>query len=136
MEKARAEYLDQIEGLGKRMPVTFLCFTVASLALMGIPPLPGFFSKWDIASASLGLGNVFGLIGLAALLISAVLTVLYQIGTVTAACLPVHTESQTQPETGRLETAGMTAPIAIITVCIVALGLLYAPIHNWLTAIL
>ena len=44
MEKANCAYLDEIEGLGRRMPITFACFSLASLALIGIPPLPGFFS--------------------------------------------------------------------------------------------
>lgn len=32
-------------GLAKKMPITFVTFVVASLALAGIPPLSGFFSK-------------------------------------------------------------------------------------------
>ena len=35
MVKTGNDYLDQIEGLAKRMPVTFACFTVAGLALIG-----------------------------------------------------------------------------------------------------
>ncbi len=135
MENAHCEYQDQIEGLGRRMPVTFLCFTVASLALMGVPPLPGFFSKWDVASASAALNHPLGLLGVAALLISAVLTALYQMGTVTAACLPLN-GAQPEAASGRLETLGMTFAIVCTTLCTAALGLLYGPIHAWLTAIL
>lgn len=148
MENARCEYQDQIEGLGKRMPVTFFCFTVASLALMGLPPLPGFFSKWDIASASAALAHPLGLLGVAALLVSAVLTALYQMGTVTSACLPVSvvgeqktkakkkSKSKTAPAavSGGLESSGMTAAILCTTVCVTALGLFYGPLHAWLAA--
>ncbi len=35
-------------GLARRMPVTFACCAVASLAIAGIPPLSGFASKWMI----------------------------------------------------------------------------------------
>jgi NADH-quinone oxidoreductase subunit L len=37
-------------ALGKRMPVTFAVFLIGSLALAGIPPLAGFFSKDEIAT--------------------------------------------------------------------------------------
>ncbi len=50
--------VEELKGVGKLMPVTMLCFTVASLSLVGIPPMGGFLSKWVIAQASLhnGLG--------------------------------------------------------------------------------
>ncbi len=35
-------------GLRKQMPVTFATFTVATLAIMGLPPFSGFFSKDEI----------------------------------------------------------------------------------------
>jgi multicomponent Na+:H+ antiporter subunit D len=33
-------------GLGRRMPWTFAAFTLAALAMVGVPPTNGFFSKW------------------------------------------------------------------------------------------
>ncbi len=43
-------------GLGWRMPVTFLTFLVGALALCGMPPLSGFYSKDAILAATLA-GN-------------------------------------------------------------------------------
>ncbi len=40
--------LDELGGLGRAMPFTFLTALVASLSISGIPPLNGFFSKWMI----------------------------------------------------------------------------------------
>ena len=40
--------LDKLSGLARTLPVTFMSMTVASLAISGIPPLNGFFSKWLI----------------------------------------------------------------------------------------
>jgi NADH:ubiquinone oxidoreductase subunit 5 (subunit L)/multisubunit Na+/H+ antiporter MnhA subunit len=40
--------LTRLGGLGRRMPVTFACCAVASLAIAGVPPLSGFASKWMI----------------------------------------------------------------------------------------
>jgi NADH:ubiquinone oxidoreductase subunit 5 (subunit L)/multisubunit Na+/H+ antiporter MnhA subunit len=40
--------LDELGGLGRAMPFTFLTALVASLSISGIPPFNGFFSKWMI----------------------------------------------------------------------------------------
>jgi NADH-quinone oxidoreductase subunit L len=40
--------LDRMRGFRKAMPFTFLCFVVGGLALAGIPPFSGFFSKDEI----------------------------------------------------------------------------------------
>ncbi len=37
--------LNKLGGIGKYMPVTFVCFIVAAAAISGVPPLNGFFSK-------------------------------------------------------------------------------------------
>lgn len=40
--------LDNLGGLGRSMPLTFIGFLFASFAISGIPPFNGFFSKWMI----------------------------------------------------------------------------------------
>jgi len=37
--------LGKLGGIGRRMPVTFVCFIVAAAAISGVPPFNGFFSK-------------------------------------------------------------------------------------------
>ncbi len=71
--------VDELQGLGKKMPVTFVCFTVLSLSLIGIPPTGGFFSKWYLATAALDSSSVGALSWLAPaiLLVSALLTAGY-----------------------------------------------------------
>lgn len=41
-------------GLAKKMPVTHVTFLIATIAISGIPPLAGFFSKDEILAAALG----------------------------------------------------------------------------------
>jgi NADH-quinone oxidoreductase subunit L len=43
----------QMGGLAKKMPITHLTFLIAMLAIAGIPPLAGFFSKDEILLAAL-----------------------------------------------------------------------------------
>jgi len=54
-------------GLRRRMPVTFWTFLVATLALCGLPPLSGFFSKDAVLAQALhsGLSSRHALFGVA-----------------------------------------------------------------------
>jgi hypothetical protein len=59
-------------GLRKLIPWTFATFVVGTLAIAGIPPLAGFFSKDEILASALGkYGNVFFAIGLLTALLTA-----------------------------------------------------------------
>ncbi|MCW2473956.1 proton-conducting transporter membrane subunit [Candidatus Symbiopectobacterium sp. NZEC151] len=49
--------LDQLSGLGRKMPITFALFLFAGLSLSGIPPLNGFASKWLIYQAAFQSGH-------------------------------------------------------------------------------
>ncbi|GAC1398796.1 MAG: NADH-quinone oxidoreductase subunit L [Mycobacterium sp.] len=56
-------------GLRKVLPVTFATFGLGYLAIIGVPPLAGFFSKDGIIEAALGSGGVRGpILGTAAIL--------------------------------------------------------------------
>ena len=62
-------------GLAKKMPVTFACFTIGVLAIIGMPGLAGFFSKDAILYLALENNtSVF-----AVLTITAVLTAFYMV---------------------------------------------------------
>ncbi|MFT4200528.1 NADH-quinone oxidoreductase subunit L [Gordonia sp. (in: high G+C Gram-positive bacteria)] len=64
-------------GLRTRMPITFATFGLAYLAIIGIPPLAGFFTKDHIIEAAFGAGGVRGpLLGIACVL-GAALTAFY-----------------------------------------------------------
>jgi NADH-quinone oxidoreductase subunit L len=45
---AGEQSLDRMKGFRKAMPFTFACFVIGGLALSGIPPFSGFFSKDEI----------------------------------------------------------------------------------------
>ena len=64
-----------LTGIGKKMPATIWCFTLAGCSLVGVPPLCGFFSKWQLAQGALASGvAVFSWLGPVVLLVSALLT--------------------------------------------------------------
>jgi NADH-quinone oxidoreductase subunit L len=51
--------LDKMGGFRKVMPFTFGCMVVGGLALSGIPPFSGFFSKDEILSYMIDRGGVY-----------------------------------------------------------------------------
>jgi NADH-quinone oxidoreductase subunit L len=63
-------------GLRRLMPFTYWCFLAGSLALVGIPPFSGFFSKDSILAAALARGT-FGAILWVGAIFGAFLTGLY-----------------------------------------------------------
>jgi NADH-quinone oxidoreductase subunit L len=63
-------------GVGRLMPVTRIAFLIGSLALVGVPPFAGFFSKDSIIAASLTRGW-YGAVLFAVALVGTFLTGLY-----------------------------------------------------------
>ncbi len=51
-------HLDKLKGLGRKMPITSLGLVVCLLALAGVPPLNGFWSKLILFGAALDAGAV------------------------------------------------------------------------------
>lgn len=49
--------LDQLGGLARYMPITFIACLVASLAISGVPPFNGFVSKWMVYQGVIELGK-------------------------------------------------------------------------------
>ncbi|MGN0242469.1 MAG: complex I subunit 5 family protein [Lachnospiraceae bacterium] len=70
--------VEELRGIGKKMPVTMACFTLAALGLIGVPPTGGFVSKWYLAIGSLKSDcGILAYIIPVILLISALLTAYY-----------------------------------------------------------
>ncbi len=73
----KVNYVDELTGMGRRMPRVMACFTCFSLSLIGIPPFGGFISKWQLATAALDQGGLAAQIGVVVLMVSALLTAGY-----------------------------------------------------------
>ncbi|WP_058365824.1 proton-conducting transporter transmembrane domain-containing protein, partial [Haloparvum sedimenti] len=74
------DYISEMAGIGKRMPLTMGAFTVASLGMAGIPLLAGFVSKYYMLIGGIRMGArltpvAYYLVG--ALLLSGVLNIAY-----------------------------------------------------------
>ena len=76
--KCGAERVDEMRGIGKKMPKIMWSFTLCALALIGIPPASGFISKWYLATGALATDMpVVSWLGPVVLLVSALLTAGY-----------------------------------------------------------
>ncbi|MGV0735113.1 NADH-quinone oxidoreductase subunit L [Mycobacterium syngnathidarum] len=64
-------------GLRKVLPVTFATFGLGYLAIIGVPPLAGFFSKDSIIEAALGAGGLRGVVLGGAAILGAGITAFY-----------------------------------------------------------
>lgn len=69
-----ASKVSEMEGLGRRMPVVFVCFMLASFSVIGLPPMAGMWSKLLLATASFGSGAWMVAV---ALIISSLLSLCY-----------------------------------------------------------
>jgi NADH-quinone oxidoreductase subunit N len=49
--------LEKYRGLGRRMPITAIAFSISLLALAGVPPLNGFWSKLVLFGAAINSGT-------------------------------------------------------------------------------
>jgi NADH-quinone oxidoreductase subunit L len=58
-------------GLSKKMRITYITFFIACLAIAGIPPFSGFFSKDEILSAAWASNPLYYILGAAGALITA-----------------------------------------------------------------
>lgn len=79
MHQSGKSYIFELDGMGKKMPKVFIIFTVAGLALMGVPGFAGFISKWNLMSAAVDNENPLAVWGVVALLVSALFTAMYML---------------------------------------------------------
>jgi formate hydrogenlyase subunit 3/multisubunit Na+/H+ antiporter MnhD subunit len=116
MVTSHAKMLDELGGLGRRMPITFGIFLFAGLSLAGIPPLNGFSSKWLIFSACFESGH--WLIGAAAM-VASLFTLAAVLKFAHAAFMGPPTEIASHVQEAPLP---MRIPMCILTALNVVLG--------------
>ena len=58
MYRTHADSLEQLAGIGRKMPVTLAVFAVAAFSAIGLPPLNGFTSKWMLYHGLMAEGDV------------------------------------------------------------------------------
>ena len=129
------EYVDDIEGYGKKMPITFACFTICSLALIGVPPFLGFFSKFELAKAAASQGTLVSFVAVCALMFSAILTAMYLLEIVIKAYFPSKSFNLNSLKNVKEAPRAITYPMVVITSMLVLLSLAAKPLFDILNVI-
>ncbi len=113
--------ISEMSGLGRSMPITFAAFAVASLSMIGAPPVAGFVTKWKLLTGAMEMPtHAMGI--LLVLLASTLLNVAYFAPVTFKAFFGKRPEGE--PETGMREAPlAMVVPIVIAAAISVILGI-------------
>lgn len=133
--KSGKHYTYELKGIGKSMPINMWCFTLASLALVGVPPLGGFISKYYLGLGGLGFSHYsLGFFGVVTLIISAILTGGYLIPIIRDSFFPGATFDYS---TVKILEPGAYAmvPIIIMVIAVAFLGIFPRILIDFITNI-
>nr|WP_236589440.1 proton-conducting transporter membrane subunit [Ramlibacter aurantiacus] len=65
-ERIGVTQVQQLDGAGRRMPLTMVAFSIGALGMIGVPPVAGFVSKWYLGIGGLQAGQPWVIAVLAA----------------------------------------------------------------------
>ena len=135
MHETMHSYVYEINGVGRKMPVTFAMYTISSLSLIGIPGLCGFISKLHLVLGGLEVGSTLAVIGSAALMLSAFLCAIYTLSVTVRAFFPMEgtdryigADDYVAKEVGVL----MLLPICTFTLVNVIFGIFPGPLTSFI----
>lgn len=125
----------EFDGLGKSMPITFVCFIVASITMVGIPPAAAFVSKWYLCIGAMALSyKILSYISIGILMTSALLTAGYLFPVFIRGFLPK--EENSNNEYPKLEPGLLIlSSLALLTVAILTIGIYPKFIINYIVDI-
>jgi len=123
--------VDQLRGIGLRMPWTMVAFTIGALSMIGVPPTAGFVSKWYIIAGAFQVESYFTL---AVLMISTGLNAAYFLPIVFRAFF--RPEDQAPPSDHGEAPWPMVAALTTTALLVLAFFVLNGPIVDIETRIL
>ncbi|MDO5564161.1 MAG: proton-conducting transporter membrane subunit [Eubacteriales bacterium] len=135
MHKSNKEYIPDFKGFARKMPVTFATFSIASMALTGVPLLCGFVSKYNIAIAAVRENSFIAFVGIIVLLISAYLTAKYLFDVVIKAYFPGKDFNYETINEVEDPSNYMKIPFIILCIIMFITGIYSQPIMNFLNGV-
>ncbi len=120
MEGRGVHTVDQMHGLGRRMPWTMAAFTVGAMGMIGLPPIAGFVSKWYLAGGGLDAGQPWVIVVLVA---SSVLNAAYFLPMLIAGWFGTPPPEETPARPRQPLTWWMTVPPVLTALASIGAGL-------------
>jgi len=108
------KYISEMDGLGRRMPVTYLAFLFASLSIIGMPPFGGFLSKWNLV---IGAIEAHQLLLVVVLLVSSLLNAAYFFPIVYRGFFVAPVLAEGEPEGIREAPLLCVLPLSVTALC-------------------
>ncbi len=134
-QKTRGTAFEDLQGLFKKMPWTMAAMVAGALAMIGVPPFCGFFSKWYLIRGGLAAGH-WGFVS--ALLFSSLVNVVLFFRVFEIAFFPPPGAAHGHGQGGHEEQGGAVAlaeaplsmllPLLLAALGLVALGLATGPL--------
>jgi len=105
--------ISELNGIGRRMPLTMGAFTIAVFGMIGLPPVAGFISKWYLGLGAVEAGSYWVIL---VLLASSAMNAAYFLPIVYRAwfCEPEH-EVVPRLRSGRFETQALLLIPVVVT---------------------
>jgi len=116
--------IPDFQGVGRKMPWTMGAFTIGALAMVGIPPTAGFFSKWYLL---LGAADAQAWTWFAVIIASSLLSAVYFFRMLEMVWRNPETDSAAQemaPVPEGQTPLSMFGPVAILAVAVMVAGIL------------
>jgi NADH-quinone oxidoreductase subunit L len=110
-------------GLSKKLPVTRITMLIGCIAIAGIPPFSGFFSKDEILSAAFGKSPVYYVIGV----LTALMTAFYMFRLYATTFMGGFRGTPEQGGHLHESPAAMTIPLIVLAVLAVGAGFVGIP---------
>ncbi|UCD05228.1 MAG: hypothetical protein JSV98_08935 [candidate division WOR-3 bacterium] len=114
--------LDSLGGLGVKMPYTLFTFVVAALALSGVPPLNGFYSKWMIYQGIIEMSGKIDIwfVFLICAMFGSILTLAYSLKLIHSIFLGERPKELSKVREARFE---MVVPALVLALGCIAFGI-------------
>jgi multicomponent Na+:H+ antiporter subunit D len=110
--------ISDMEGIGYAMPFTMGAFAIASLSMIGVPPVAGFVTKWYLLNGALNIHNIIIII---VLMVSTLLNAGYFVPITIRAFFPSK-KGPWKKENIKEAPLTMVVPLVLASLISVALG--------------
>ena len=129
------EYVDDVRGFGRLMPLVCTCFSVCAASVVGVPPFAGFVSKWNLLQAAIHTGLPMGVVAGVCLVITSVLATVYLRSVVFGFYFSPLPEPLRSPGARKDPDARMMVPMAVISLAVIVLGVWSEPLISLLRSV-